>query len=235
MALKQLLIGKRISDLRAQLETLLQTRDNLVTRRAEMKRREEELEASVNEITEETSQEDRDALDALTQEWEGDDAALTQEENDNQQAREGIETQIAGLEQELSAINARMNAPAAQQRTEARKDETNMNTRKIFCGMNHQERDAFFAREDVTKFLGNVRAAIREKRTVTGTVRVAGGTAPVVSVRTSSPIPKEKVLELAALMGKLTVSAPVRPGDVLASGVLGTGSDLLATCAVAAK
>jgi HK97 family phage major capsid protein len=169
MALKQLLIGKKISDLRAQLETLLQTRDNLVTRRAEMKRREEELEASVNEITEETSQEDRDALDALTQEWEGDDAALTQEENDNQQAREGIETQIAGLEQELSAINARMKAPAAQQRTEARKDETNMNTRKIFFGMNHQERDAFFAREDVTKFLGNVRAAIREKRTVTGT------------------------------------------------------------------
>lgn len=73
------------------------------------------------------------------------------------------------------------------------------------------------------------------ERTVTGTVRVAGGSAPVVSVRTSSPIPKEKVLELAALMGKLTVSAPVRPGDVLASGVLGTGSDLLATCAVAAK
>ena len=32
MALKQLLIGKKISDLRAQMETLLQTRDNLVTR-----------------------------------------------------------------------------------------------------------------------------------------------------------------------------------------------------------
>jgi VCBS repeat-containing protein len=58
------------------------------------------------------------------------------------------------------------------------------------------------------------------ERTVTGTVRVSGGSAPVVSVRTSSPIPKEKVLELAALMGKLTVSAPVRPGDVLAAAQL---------------
>ena len=168
MALKQLLIGKKISDLRAQLETLLQTRDNLVTRRAEMKRREEELEASVNEITEETSQEDRDALDALTQEWEGDDAALTQEENDNQQAREGIETQIAGLEQELSAINARMKAPAAQQRTEARKDETNMNTRKLFFGMNHQERDAFMAREDVKGLLRGVRDLANQNRAVSG-------------------------------------------------------------------
>ena len=73
------------------------------------------------------------------------------------------------------------------------------------------------------------------ERTVTGTVRVSGGSAPVVSVRTSSPIPKEKVLELAALMGKLTVSAPVHPGDVLAADVLGTGSDLLATCAVCAE
>ena len=73
------------------------------------------------------------------------------------------------------------------------------------------------------------------ERTVTGTVRVTGGTAPVVSVRTSSPIPKEKVMELARLMGQLQVQAPVRPGDVLAAGVLGTESDLLATCGVAVK
>ena len=70
MALKQLLIGKKIGDLRTQLATLTKTRDGLAARRAEMKRREEELEASVNEMTEETSKEDRDALDALTQEWE---------------------------------------------------------------------------------------------------------------------------------------------------------------------
>ena len=73
------------------------------------------------------------------------------------------------------------------------------------------------------------------ERTVTGTVRVSGGSAPVVSVRTSSPIPKEKVMDLARLMGALQVQAPVRPGDVLASNVLDTGSDLLATCGVAAK
>lgn len=173
MALKQLLIGKKISDLRAQLTLLNQTRDGLITRRADMKRREEELEASVSEMTEETSKEDRDALDALTEEWEQDDAALTQEENENTEARENIERQIKGLEQELEKLNAR--AREAGQQTSStnpetgRKDETNMNTRKLFFGMNHQERDAFFAREEVKTFLANVRTAIREKRAVSGT------------------------------------------------------------------
>ena len=71
------------------------------------------------------------------------------------------------------------------------------------------------------------------ERTVTGTVRVEGGAAPVVSVRTDHPIPKEKVLELARLMAALRVQAPVRPGDVIAADVLGTGSSLIATCGVA--
>lgn len=173
MALKQLLIGKKISDLRVQLAALTQTRDSLVTRRAEMKRREEELEASVNEMTEETSKEDRDALDQLTQEWESDDAALTQEENENTEARENIERQIEGLEQELENLNARAKEAGKQTRSASpetgRKDETNMNTRKLFFGMNHQERDAFFAREEVKTFLRGVRTAISEKRAISGT------------------------------------------------------------------
>lgn len=70
------------------------------------------------------------------------------------------------------------------------------------------------------------------ERTVTGTVRVSGGSAPVVSVRTSRPIPKEKVMELAHLMARLQAAAPIRTGDVIAADVLGTGADLLATCIV---
>ena len=42
-------------------------------------------------------------------------------------------------------------------------------------------------------------------------------------------------MDLARLMGKLQVQAPVHPGDVLAHNVLDTGCDLLATCGVAAK
>ena len=73
------------------------------------------------------------------------------------------------------------------------------------------------------------------ERTVTGTVRVVGGEAPVVSVRTDHPIPKEKVLELARLMARLQVQAPVRPGDVVSADVLGTGCSLLATSGTAIR
>ena len=41
------------------------------------------------------------------------------------------------------------------------------------------------------------------------------------------------MLELAHLMAKIRVQAPVRPGDVVAANVLDTGSDLLATCGAA--
>ena len=164
MALKQLLIGKKIGDLRAQLSALHQTRDGLATRRAEMKRREEELEASLAEMTEETSPEDREAFEGLTKEWEQDDDALTQEENENKEAAEGIERQIGELEQELTALNERAKEAA---KGNERKDEKTMITRKFF-GMTHQERDTFFANEDVKKFLGNVRTAIREKRAISG-------------------------------------------------------------------
>ncbi len=171
MALRQLLIGKKISDLRAQLDELMRKRDGLTARRAEMQRREEELEASLGEMTEDTSAEDREAFDGLTQEWEADDATLTEEEKENKENAEGLERQIGELEKELSELNKRAIAAASGTRSaegNTRKDETKMNTRKFF-GMTHQERDAFFAHDDVKRFLGCVRTVIREKRAVTGT------------------------------------------------------------------
>lgn len=212
MALKQLLIGKKISDLRAQLTALTQTRDSLFTRRAEMKRREDELEASMKEMTEETSQEDREAFDALTQEWESDDAALTQEENENQQAREGIEAQIEGLEQELNKLNERMKAPNNEQRSEKRKDETNMNTRKLFFGMNHQERDAFFAREEVKTFLTNVRTAIREKRAITG----ASAIIPTVVM----DLVRERITEYSKLLKHVNVQRVTGDARIPVMGIV---------------
>lgn len=73
------------------------------------------------------------------------------------------------------------------------------------------------------------------ERTVTGTVRITGGTAPVVSVRTSQPIPKEKVMDLARLMAAITLRAPVNSGDIATENVLQTGADLLITASVAQR
>ena len=194
MALRRLLISKKISDIRTQLDELMRKKGDLETRRADMTRREEELEASLNEMTEETSAEDREALDGLTKEWEADDAALTEEENENKLSTENLERQIGELEQELSALDERAKAASSESRAaedKTRKDEIIMNTRKFF-GMNHQERDAFIAREDVKKFLGNVRTVIREKRAISG----ADATIPSVVLE----LVRERITEYSKLI-----------------------------------
>lgn len=66
-------------------------------------------------------------------------------------------------------------------------------------------------------------------RIVTSTVRVAGGHLPVVSVKTASDIPKEKISEVMKAICQLTVSAPVQIGDVLLENAANTGVPIIAT------
>ncbi|HIY59499.1 MAG TPA: DUF1667 domain-containing protein [Candidatus Eisenbergiella pullistercoris] len=66
-------------------------------------------------------------------------------------------------------------------------------------------------------------------RIVTGTVRITGGTLPVVSVKTSSDIPKEKMQECAAQLKTVVVSAPVHIGDVILENAAGCGVPVIAT------
>lgn len=73
------------------------------------------------------------------------------------------------------------------------------------------------------------------ERMVTGTVRVLGGTATVISVRTEKPIGKEKVMDAASAMHRAVVTAPITLGDVVLEDVAGTGVALIATASVAEK
>lgn len=70
---------------------------------------------------------------------------------------------------------------------------------------------------------------VAPERTVTGTVRVANGSAPVISVRTAAPIPKNKVMEAARVMASTAVSAPIAAGDTVVADLAGTGVALIAT------
>ena len=67
------------------------------------------------------------------------------------------------------------------------------------------------------------------ERMVTSTVKVEGGRLPVVPVKTSSPIPKEKIFECMTEINKGTLKAPVSIGDVVIEDVLGTGVNIVAT------
>jgi CxxC motif-containing protein len=59
-------------------------------------------------------------------------------------------------------------------------------------------------------------------RTVTSTIRVSDRKDTMVSVKTASPVPKEKMMDVMAQLRSITVSAPVKIGDVILPDVFGT-------------
>ena len=66
-------------------------------------------------------------------------------------------------------------------------------------------------------------------RIVTSTVRVSGGSAPTVSVKTAQDIPKEKIFQVMEDLRSVIVRAPVSIGDVVLEDAAGTGVSVVAT------
>lgn len=64
-------------------------------------------------------------------------------------------------------------------------------------------------------------------RTVTATVRVANRHNTMVSVKTETPVAKERMMEVMATLRKTTVEAPIIIGDVILQEVC--GSQIIAT------
>ena len=75
----------------------------------------------------------------------------------------------------------------------------------------------------------------RPERTVTSTVRVSGGKANVVSVRTATDVPKDAIFRVMEAINAIVAPAPIAIGDVLANDIAGTGVALVATKAVKAQ
>lgn len=81
------------------------------------------------------------------------------------------------------------------------------------------KRGEVYARKEVTN----------PTRIVTSTVKVEGGSADMVSVKTAEDIPKGKIFECVKALKGVTVKAPVHIGDVILSDVAGTGVNIVAT------
>ena len=69
-------------------------------------------------------------------------------------------------------------------------------------------------------------------RIVTSTVRVNGGCAPTVSVKTKADIPKNKIFDIVRELKDVEINAPIAVGDIVLKNVAGTGVDVVATKAV---
>lgn len=66
-------------------------------------------------------------------------------------------------------------------------------------------------------------------RTISSSVLVRGGTMPMASVRTDSPIPLGKIFQVMDEVRSTTVEAPVRIGDIVLDGPAGTDCRVIVT------
>jgi CxxC motif-containing protein len=66
-------------------------------------------------------------------------------------------------------------------------------------------------------------------RNITSSVGVLDGKLPLVSVKLSKPIPKEKIFAVMQEVRAIKIQAPVKLGQVILEKVLGLDSDVVAT------
>ena len=70
------------------------------------------------------------------------------------------------------------------------------------------------------------------KRTICTTVKTAFPDIPVLPVRVSKEIPKDRIFDVMAEINKVTVKEKVKRGEVIIKDVSGLGADIIATSGV---
>jgi CxxC motif-containing protein len=76
---------------------------------------------------------------------------------------------------------------------------------------------------------------VNPTRILTSVVFVNHGVEEMVSVKTSTDIPKSMLRQCAASLRGLRVEAPVKSGDIIVENLCGTGANLVATKGVARR
>jgi HK97 family phage major capsid protein len=171
MALKQLMLRKKLEAAQAEAEQHRGKRAALDERRSALQKREQEAETALNELSADSTQEERDTVEQEANAIEAEQATLDQEAGDHETEQARLDGVVSGLETEVQQLDERSappreNKPALPE-NRSRKD-TGMANRTKFYGMSHEERAAFFAREDVKSFIGQVRSSC-QTRAVTNT------------------------------------------------------------------
>lgn len=155
MALKVLMLKRKIDQHEKTLAELLKKNDELQSRESEL----------AKAIEEATTEEENKAIEEEIDVFNSDKEKLEAEQKD-------IEDKISELKDELKAEEEEQDTtpvePVEEKPVEAeRKVEIIMNKRNIFDKMDIQTRNALFERDDVKAWVGEFRSAIREKRALT--------------------------------------------------------------------
>ena len=149
MALRVLMTKKRLDEKMKALEEIRSLKEDL-------EKRELDLEKAIEEAL---TEEEKKVVEEEVEKFENEKAEADEKEKT-------LEGEVTELETELANLEEEQEKPVEEVPVEERKVEKPMETREFF-GMSIQERDQFFARDDVKNYLGEVRSAIREKRALT--------------------------------------------------------------------
>lgn len=157
MALKALMLRKKLNDAQKALEAARAKTEAFATREAELEQA----------ISEASTEEEQQAVETAVTEFEAEKA-----ENENE--IKTLSERVSALEKELSETEKKQNTPPpADGQPEARGKElpvmanlaiTSTRAKKLFGAMTIEQRTAMFEREDVKKFMETIRTCISEKR-----------------------------------------------------------------------
>lgn len=175
MALRQLILSRKIASIREKLSDAEARKAELDGKRAALQTREAELEEAVKEITEETEEAVKAEVEAAVAEFEAEVAQVEAEQAAANEEVVNLQQEIEGLQAELDELNKKVegdneepdtNDEPADDEARAERKVKKMNTRSMFGSA--QQRAAIFARDDVKQFAERIRKMGREKRSVTG-------------------------------------------------------------------
>ena len=152
MALRSLMLGKKLSEKKKSLDEIRQKISGFEARETEL----------AQAIEEASTDEEKATVEEAVEEFE-------KEKAEAEEAEKSLDAEVRELETELDAVDAK-EEPVPEARTkevvkEVREKEI-LNMKKRFRDMSYAERTAFVQQDEVQSFLGEVRTAIKEKRAI---------------------------------------------------------------------
>lgn len=208
MALKALMLRKKIDDKQKALDELRAMSDDFA-------KRESELETAISELTADSTDEERATVEEAVE-------AFDAEKADHEKKISDAEAEIDGLRNELADLEEKQDAPAPVSDetpaapvadTETRKENTIMAFRKSNAVIEMRSKVApYVQREDVQNFLSTARTCMAEKRALSG----AGVLIPDVFLG----VLRENVINYSKLYSRVNVRPLTGTGRMAVAGTV---------------
>lgn len=222
MAIRAIVLKKKITDAKKDLETLRANRETLANRADELKKRESEIVSAVDEVS---NEEEQKAVEELAAAYDADKSEFDNDVNENETKISDMEKAVEDMERELSEIESEQTRTVPpppeksdeQTTTKSKKKtggkRTMFKTRSIRM-MNYAEREELITRDETKEFLAEIRAAVMEKRALSG--------GNYLIPRTITDLIREDIIEYSKLYKHCRVRSLSGDGRVI---IMGTSAE----------